>query len=173
MEPAEPSSEQHGAAVGSVLLGVGGLGLLLLILAAGNSLPGRLQSQVHGNAPVWTLVSCGLIAAGIRFLWYTAHGPTGWTPTLPGQRFRTVVVYSRPDCPLCEEGLEVLSHYRPWLPAAVEVNIEDDPALQLRFGESIPVVEIDGRIRFRGCVNERLLRRLIEGTAPLPVLRRR
>ena len=43
------------------------------------------------------------------------------------------------------------------------VDVDADPQLRERFNECVPVVEIDGRIRFRGRVNPRLLRRLIHG----------
>ena len=42
-----------------------------------------------------------------------------------------------------------------------EVDIQSDPRLCDRFGEVIPVVEIDGRIRFRGRVDEVLLKRIV------------
>ena len=45
-----------------------------------------------------------------------------------------------------------------------EIDIAGAPELEEQFGTSIPVVEIDGIVRFRGRVSELLLRRLIEGT---------
>jgi hypothetical protein len=42
-----------------------------------------------------------------------------------------------------------------------EVDIDLDPELKARFTDCVPVVEIEGKIRFRGRVNEVLLRRLI------------
>jgi hypothetical protein len=42
------------------------------------------------------------------------------------------------------------------------VDIEGDPQLVRQFGESIPVVEIDGRVRFRGRIDWRLLQRMID-----------
>jgi hypothetical protein len=41
------------------------------------------------------------------------------------------------------------------------VDIDADPALRERYNECIPVVEIDGRERFRGRINEVLLARLL------------
>jgi hypothetical protein len=43
------------------------------------------------------------------------------------------------------------------------VDIDRDPALVERYGHCVPVVEIEGRVRFRGRVNEMLLRRLLRG----------
>lgn len=45
------------------------------------------------------------------------------------------------------------------------VDIDADPALREQFTNCVPVVEIDGKVRFRGRVNEVLLRRLIEHPA--------
>ena len=69
-----------------------------------------------------------------------------------------VVLYTRKGCHLCEEAEALLvSHgLRPRL-----VDIDADPLLRERYNECVPVVEIDGRERFRGRVNEVLLRRLM------------
>ena len=77
-----------------------------------------------------------------------------------------LTIYSRPGCHLCDEAVDLLEKYRRWLPPFELVNIDEDPQLVERFNEQVPVVECDGRIRFRGKVNEVLLRRLIEGTPP-------
>jgi glutaredoxin len=42
-----------------------------------------------------------------------------------------------------------------------EVDVDADPALRERYTECVPVVLIDGKERFRGRVDERLLRRLL------------
>jgi len=73
-----------------------------------------------------------------------------------------VVLYTRQDCHLCEDALALLerSGLQPRL-----VDIDADPLLRERYNECVPVVEIDGRERFRGRVNEVLLRRLINSQA--------
>ena len=43
------------------------------------------------------------------------------------------------------------------------MDVDADPALAAEHGEQVPVVAVDGRIRFRGIVNPILLRRLFEG----------
>ena len=69
-----------------------------------------------------------------------------------------VVLFSRTGCHLCDEAELVLIQHglRPSV-----VNIDDDPALRERFDTCVPVVEIDGKIRFRGRVDPVLLRRLL------------
>jgi hypothetical protein len=41
------------------------------------------------------------------------------------------------------------------------IDVDGDAALRERFNECVPVVEIDGKIRFRGRVDAMLLRRLL------------
>lgn len=72
-----------------------------------------------------------------------------------------IVVYSRPGCHLCEDVLALLAKLR--LPAQ-EVNIDEDPTLREQFDTCVPVVEIDGKIRFRGRVDPILLERLVTGS---------
>jgi glutaredoxin len=69
-----------------------------------------------------------------------------------------VVLYTRRGCHLCDEALALLQRHglQPSL-----VDIDADPVLCERYNECVPVVEIDGRERFRGRVNEVLLRRLL------------
>jgi glutaredoxin len=70
-----------------------------------------------------------------------------------------VVIYTRKGCHLCDDAEALVRQHglRPRL-----VDIDDDPELQDRFNVCVPVIEIDGKIRFRGRVNEVLLRRLLD-----------
>ncbi len=70
-----------------------------------------------------------------------------------------VLLYSRQGCHLCDVAAEVLA--RHGLAFAV-VDIDADAALRERYNECVPVVVIDGRERFRGRIDELLLRRLLE-----------
>lgn len=69
-----------------------------------------------------------------------------------------VVLYTRKDCHLCDDALEVLKRYgiEPKL-----VDIDQHPDKLAEYNECVPVVEIDGRVHFRGKVNEVLLRRIL------------
>jgi glutaredoxin len=68
-----------------------------------------------------------------------------------------VTVYTRQGCHLCDDAIALLLQYglSPKL-----VDIDADPALR-RYNDCVPVVEIGGRERFRGRVNEALLRRIL------------
>lgn len=69
-----------------------------------------------------------------------------------------VVIYTREHCPLCDEAHHELVRHglRPTL-----VDVDGDPALRQQFGNCVPVVHINGRLRFRGRVNEHLLKRIL------------
>jgi glutaredoxin len=69
-----------------------------------------------------------------------------------------VVIYTRAGCHLCEEAHEMLCEVglTPTL-----IDIDADPELRKQFDTSVPVVEIDDKIRFRGRVDRMLLLRIL------------
>jgi glutaredoxin len=69
-----------------------------------------------------------------------------------------VVLYTRDGCHLCDNAERMLVQHglRPEI-----VDIDTDPALSEQFDTCVPVVEIDGKVRFRGRVSAVLLRRLL------------
>jgi len=69
-----------------------------------------------------------------------------------------VVIYTRNGCHLCEDA-EALLKAQGLTPTLVDVDA--DEALRERFNECVPVVEFDGKIRFRGRVDPVLLKRLL------------
>jgi glutaredoxin len=71
-----------------------------------------------------------------------------------------VVLYSRQGCHLCDDAAALLR--RHGLDFEV-VDVDTDPVLRARYNECVPVVNIDGKERFRGRVDELLLRRLLDG----------
>ena len=72
-------------------------------------------------------------------------------------------VYSRAQCGCCEKALAILrSRQRRHRYIIEVVDVDDDPALAKAHGETVPVVEIDGKIRFRGVVNPVLLDRILD-----------
>jgi glutaredoxin len=69
-------------------------------------------------------------------------------------------VYSAPGCHLCEVALGVIERVRGDLAFELEiVDISADPALEERYRERIPVVEIGGEEAFTYFVQEAALRR--------------
>ena len=73
-----------------------------------------------------------------------------------------VILYTRDGCHLCEEAQAVLASCG-LIPQ--EIDIDTDPALAEAYGECVPVVTIDGKVRFRGRVDARLLRRIVHRQA--------
>ncbi len=79
----------------------------------------------------------------------------------PDQRFLLV---TRQDCHLCTDAWKLLQTYQKQHDFVLEtVDVDSDPDLVAKYGNCVPVVLVNGQVRFRGRVNEVLLRRLIEG----------
>lgn len=56
-----------------------------------------------------------------------------------------VTVYTRASCHLCEVAIETLESLQPELQFDIEKRfIEGDPVLEAKYGEQIPVIQIDG-----------------------------
>jgi glutaredoxin len=73
-----------------------------------------------------------------------------------------VVVYTRAQCCCCHKAIDLLEEYRRRHGFTIEtVDVDTDPALAEKYGLSVPVVAIDGKVRFKGVVNPVLLDRLI------------
>jgi glutaredoxin len=67
----------------------------------------------------------------------------------PGSGLARVVLYSAPDCSLCERARATLAAIREDLEFDLEeVDISGDPELEARYRELLPVVEIDGEQAF-------------------------
>ena len=76
---------------------------------------------------------------------------------------RTVVLYGRPGCCLCDDAREILERVRRRRPFAfVERDIESDDVLLRSYLERIPVVTIDGVEAFELFVDESELERRID-----------
>jgi glutaredoxin len=75
----------------------------------------------------------------------------------------TVTVYSKPDCHLCEDAMQVLKRLRDELGFALrELDITADDALHCAYFERIPVVALDGEDLCDHFVDEELVRERLE-----------
>jgi glutaredoxin len=70
-----------------------------------------------------------------------------------------VVLYTRRGCHLCDDAQQILEDHGL---SPMSVDIDADPMLRERFDMCVPVVEIDGKVRFRGRIDPVLLRRLFD-----------
>jgi len=170
-EPSDNGVEQESVTpreiIGSLLF-FGGIGLLLFSVFAQTpsfSLP--LPRFWYRHERWWPVFAAGLATAGYLIQRQSSVVAHSWRPSLPGRRFERVVLYTRHECHLCDVAKDTLHRFAQWLPEIEEIDVDESAELNERYGQSVPVVEIDGIVRFRGAVNQNLLKRLIEGTPPL------
>lgn len=166
MESASGSSRGNAAALGTTALLVGFLLFGVVLTARLDADWGRLGSVIERNPVLCLGMALGFMVGGVLLLRHSSQAMP-WSPTRSGRRFRTAILYTRRECPLCDEAAHTLSMYEAYLPPIDVTDIDGDRALRERFQTCVPVLELDGKVRFRGHINETLLRRLIEGTAPL------
>src|SRR5262245_42373662 len=77
-----------------------------------------------------------------------------------------LVVYTRQDCPLCDEAAEFLRREQQRLGFQMEwIDVDDNAQLKALHGDCVPVVEVNGEVRFRGRINPVLWQRLIRALA--------
>jgi glutaredoxin len=71
-------------------------------------------------------------------------------------------MYTRQGCHLCDAAWQRLEKARRRYGFALAVrDVDADPALAERYGSCVPVVTVNGKVRFRGAVNPVLLERLL------------
>jgi glutaredoxin len=71
-------------------------------------------------------------------------------------------VYTRAQCCCCHKALELLRDYQERYGFSIEeVDVDAHPELRARYDTDVPVVAIQGKVRFRGIVNRALLERLL------------
>jgi glutaredoxin len=62
---------------------------------------------------------------------------------------RTVTLYGKPGCCLCDEAKDVVEAVRAKRPFDLEeVDVSLDPGMNSRYGERIPVVAVNGEELF-------------------------
>lgn len=126
-------------------------------------LPLRLPGVWYETRGLHVLFCVSLYVGGWLALRNTSDPPVIEDETLSsGPLYSRVRFYTRPGCCLCDEALELLAVYRQELPEVEMVNIDDDEQLTERFGDCIPVIELDGRVMFQGRISAALLDRTIE-----------
>jgi glutaredoxin len=77
-----------------------------------------------------------------------------------------VTLYSKPDCPLCDDARRALERVRERSSFQLEeIDITSRDGLLAEYGERIPVVSIDGRDAFALFVDEHELERRVSAAA--------
>ncbi|MCE9526659.1 MAG: glutaredoxin family protein [Planctomycetales bacterium] len=72
---------------------------------------------------------------------------------------RQVLLFTRSGCHLCEEAETLLVSHGL---SPHKIDVDANPELRAKYDTCVPVVVIDGKQRFRGRVNEVLLKRLLK-----------
>lgn len=151
--------------LGTIVLFCGTALLFLAIIDSAYGLPAAPRFW-YVNRSLWWLIAVALMMAGAFLLRRPPASARSWRPSRAGVRFRRLVLYTRQECSLCDTAHAQLAQLGEYLPPIMLTDVDRDPRLIERFGTCVPVVEIDGKVRFRGRINDVLLRRLIEATPP-------
>lgn len=77
----------------------------------------------------------------------------------------SVTLYTRKGCHLCDVAKQVL---RDAGLAIEEVDIDQDPQLQARYNDEVPVVFINGKKAFKYRVDPQELRRRLKNLSAVP-----
>jgi glutaredoxin len=73
-----------------------------------------------------------------------------------------IVLYSREGCHLCTDALELLRDRQKLHGFHIEiVDVDSNSEMRDCFGDWVPVVTINGKVRFRGRIEPVLLDRLL------------
>ncbi|MBA3366598.1 MAG: glutaredoxin family protein [Actinobacteria bacterium] len=84
-----------------------------------------------------------------------------------GESVTEVVLYHASGCHLCERARRVVGGLRAELGFSLtEIDITDDPELEARYREWLPVVEVDGERAFTYYVHEDAFRRKVATQPP-------
>ena len=153
------AQQKLNALVGSVLFVLGAIFAAMVFVDRWTSLDVSFPDIWYRSRNLHVGLCVALFISG----WW-AHRLAQVGPQSPAEStvlFRSVRVYSKPNCELCDRALDALQIYSNLLPPIELIDISGNVDLESRHAETIPVVEIDGRIRFRGIVSEALLERLI------------
>ena len=74
------------------------------------------------------------------------------------------VIYSRDACTCCHKALELLKDYQSRHYFSVEVvDVDSDPLLAHEYGLHVPVITVNGKVRFKGRIDHALIDRLLVG----------
>jgi glutaredoxin len=78
----------------------------------------------------------------------------------------TVIMYTRHGCHLCEDAWALLQQERrKYRFQLTSVDVDSAPELAAQYGEEVPVIAVNDKVRFRGRINRVLLTRLLRAEA--------
>jgi glutaredoxin len=72
-----------------------------------------------------------------------------------------VLLFTRSGCHLCDDAEAILRRHGL---SPQKLDVDASPELREKYDTCVPVVVVDGKERFRGRVNEVLLKRLLKSS---------
>jgi glutaredoxin len=85
-----------------------------------------------------------------------------WRGSNAGAARIHIRIFSRQSCHLCEVARAQLEQARRQYEFSLEeIDVDADAELARLYGNDVPVVTVNGKVRFRGMINPVLLRRLL------------
>ena len=158
--------------IGTVCLWIGGFIAVLVFIDRSETGVLSMPAFWYRSRSLHLMICVGVLGAGGLLLWKPAGASqTNEAETFTKrfvavatdtQLFESVRLYTRANCSLCDEAMDVLEAYGGLLPEIEFVDIDGHVELERLHGESIPVLEIDGRIRFRGRIHRWLFERHLD-----------
>jgi hypothetical protein len=80
-----------------------------------------------------------------------------------------LVMMTRSGCHLCDEAWQLLKQFQDRYGFhLVTCDVDGNPDLRRQYGDWVPVVTVNGKVRFRGHINKVLLQRLLDACASSP-----
>jgi glutaredoxin len=144
----------------------GGCGFIALILAVRAGVPlGPIGRIVYRSPTASWGVALSAAVCGAALVWRSSVRNEDEGPPQASSPFRTARLYTRRGCGLCEEARQMLDAFAARLPDIETVDIDQSDELRERFTDCVPVLELDGKVRFRGRISPILLRRLLDATS--------
>jgi glutaredoxin len=89
-----------------------------------------------------------------------------WLGHAPTQRADLqIIMYTRENCHLCEDAWTLLVARQKARGFSLrKIDVDTSPDLAAQHGTWVPVVTVNGQVRFRGGINEVLLERLLNAS---------
>jgi glutaredoxin len=159
----DPHTSVINARLGTLALLAAGIMSVLIFADHWTDIVLPLPAIWYRSRSMHLLLCIGLYLLAWYLLRYSSDNnqPTE-SAAVSGPLFRSLRMYSKNDCELCDRAAETLALYADAFPDLEVIYIDDNPELMQLHGQSVPVIEIDGQIRFRGIISDALLQRMID-----------
>jgi len=129
------------------------------VLPRGSSCPSEAPVRVEFGEPIVSFNETSYSDISDR-LWHTINDMEEQHPS--DNTAVPVRLYEADDCPLCHEAKQQIARYATRFPVDLTItDVDSDQELHDRYGESIPVIYVDGTLASKGDFNNRRFERLL------------